>query len=82
LWRELGKLENNLDMEIHVNSQEEKDNLIKQSQYIHDFVKVVKSRKKNGGKKTKWIGLDSDKAGTLMHIYLNPDMIVVKNDIG
>lgn len=56
-------------MKIFVNSQEEKDNLIKQSKYIHNFL-VIRNE--------EYIGLDSDKAGILMHLYLNPDMIVVQ----
>lgn len=38
----------------------------------------VHYKNKNGRSKIKWIGLDSDKAGLLMHIYLNPDIIKIK----
>jgi hypothetical protein len=41
-------------------------------------MKVIKFKTKDGKIKEKWIGLDSDKAGTLMHIYMNPDMIIVR----
>ena len=67
-------------MKIIVDTQELKDQLIAESKYVHDYVYVNRSRK-NG--KTKWIGLDSDKAGILMHIYVCPEIIIVeepKND--
>ena len=48
-------------MKIIVSSQEIKDELIAQSEYVH------------------WLEcIDSDKAGMLMHIYMNPDMIIVE----
>jgi hypothetical protein len=59
-------------MKIYVDTQEQKDRLLNESEYIHDFAELVEE---DGY--TKVIGLDSDKAGTLMHIYMNPDMIVV-----
>lgn len=65
-------------MNIYVDTEEEKQDLLKQSKYIHDFLKVVKVKMKSGKTKEQWIGLDSNKCGTLMHIYLNPDMIIVK----
>jgi hypothetical protein len=58
-------------MKIIVDSEELKREILKQSKYIHDFLEVVDG---------KWIGLDSDKAGILMHLYLNEDMILVKNE--
>jgi hypothetical protein len=68
-------------MIIHVNTEEEKQSLLNQSKYIHDFLEVVKKIKDKDGKQIeKWIGLDSDKAGSLMHIYMAPDIIVVKKD--
>ena len=67
-------------MIIHVNTEEEKQDLLNQSKYIHDFLEVVKFKDKDGKRIEKWIGLDSDKAGTLMHIYMAPDIIVVKKD--
>ncbi len=60
-------------MKIYVNSEEEKQELLNQSKYIHDFLEIIKD--KNG--KEKWIGLDSDKAGSLMHIYMAPEIIIV-----
>lgn len=65
-------------MKIYVDSEEQKQDLLRQSEYIHDFVEVIKVKTKDGRVKEKLIGLDSDKAGTLMHIYMNPDMIIVK----
>jgi len=65
-------------MKIYVDTEEEKQNLLRESEYIHDFLEVVKHKTKEGKVKEQWIGLDSDKAGTLMHIYMNPDIITVK----
>lgn len=65
-------------MKIYVDTEEQKQDLLKQSEYIHDFVEVINFKTKDGKIKTKCIGLDSDKAGTLMHIYMNPDMIIVR----
>jgi len=67
-------------MIIHVNTEEEKQDLLNQSKYIHDFLEVVKFKDKDGKRIEKLIGLDSDKAGSLMHIYMAPDIIVVKKD--
>ena len=67
-------------MVIYVNTEEEKQDLLKQSKYIHDFLEVVRFKDKTGKRIDKWIGLDSSKAGTLMHIYMAPDIIVVKKD--
>jgi len=67
-------------MKIYVNTEEEKQELLNQSKYIHDFLEVVKYKNKKGKKKTKWIGLDSNKANTLMHIYMSADIIVVEDD--
>lgn len=65
-------------MQIIVNSEEDKQKLIEESKYIHDFLEVVKYKSKKGKKKSKWIGLDSEKAGALMHIYMCPEIIIVK----
>jgi hypothetical protein len=62
-------------MEIIVESEELKQRLLEESKYVHDYVYIKRSRKT--GKET-WHGLDSDKAGILMHFYTNPDMIKVK----
>lgn len=48
-------------MKIFVDTQEQKDRLLAESEYIHYLSEI-----------------DSDKASTLMHIYMNPDMIIVK----
>lgn len=46
---------------IVVTSEEDKQKLIEESQYLHDELEDI----------------DSDKSNHLMHIYLNPDMILV-----
>jgi len=56
-------------MKIIVSTQEQKDILLKESEYIHDTIFEC-----NG----EIYGLDSDKAGVLMHIYMNPDMIIIQ----
>lgn len=65
-------------MKIYVSSEEEKQDLINQSKYIHDFLEVIKYKDNNGKFIEKWIGLDSDKAGSLMHIYMAPEIIIIK----
>jgi hypothetical protein len=67
-------------IKIYVDTEEEKQQLLKESEYIHDFVKTFKYKDKNGEIKQKVIGLDSDKAGILMHIYMNSDIIVVSKN--
>jgi hypothetical protein len=63
-------------MKIIVESEELKQEIIKQSEYIHNFL-INKDDIKGLGK--DWlIGLDSDKAGILMHLYMNPQIIEVK----
>ncbi len=63
-------------MKIIVDSEEIKEEILKQSEYIHDFL-ITKDDVKGLGK--DWlIGLDSDKAGILMHIYMSPQIIEVK----
>lgn len=67
-------------IKIYVDTEEEKQQLLKESEYIHDFVEVFKLRNKKGEIVEKVIGLDSDKAVILMHIYMNPDIIVVSKN--
>ena len=63
-------------MKIIVESEDLKQEIIKQSEYIHNFL-INKDDIKGLGK--DWlIGLDSDKAGILMHIYMAPQIIEVK----
>lgn len=63
-------------MKIIVESEEQKQDLLRQSQYIHDFL-INKDDIKGLGK--DWlIGLDSDLAGTLMHLYMSPDIIEIQ----
>lgn len=65
-------------MKIYVSNSIEKENILRQSEYIHDFLEIIKYRNKKGEVKEKLIGLDSNKAGALMHIYMNPDVIVIQ----
>lgn len=63
-------------MKIIVESEEQKQEILKQSEYIHDFL-VNKDDIKGLGK--NWlIGLDSDRAGILMHLYMAPGIIEVQ----
>ncbi len=63
-------------MKIIVETEELKQEILKQSEYIHDFI-INKDDVKGLGK--DWIiGLDSDKAGILMHLYMAPQIIEVK----
>ena len=65
-------------MKIIVESEELKQEILKQSQYIHDFL-INKDDIKGLGK--DWLlGLDSDKAGILMHLYMTPEIIKVQTD--
>lgn len=65
-------------IKIYVDTEEEKQELLNQSDYIHDFVKIIKYKTKNGEVKEKYISLDSDKASALMHIYIAPEIIIVR----
>ncbi len=65
-------------MKIYVDTEEQKQKLLKQSKYIHDFLEVLKVKAKNGKTIYKYIGLDSNEAGILMHIYMCPDIIIVE----
>jgi len=67
-------------IKIYVDTEEDKQSLIDQSKYIHDFLEVVKCKDKDGNPNEKWIGLDSYKAGGLMHIYMAPEIIIVRKD--
>ena len=62
-------------IKIIVDSEELKQKVLEQSEYIHYFCEIIKP---GINLKSKYIGLDSDKAGMLMHFYMNPDMIVVE----
>jgi hypothetical protein len=65
-------------MKIIVDSEEQKQELLKQSKYIHDFL-INREDVKDLGR--NWlIGLDSDKAGALMHLYMAPQIIEVDAD--
>ena len=41
---------------------------------------IIKVKTKSGKVKEKWIGLDSDRAGSLMHIYMVPEIIIVRKN--
>lgn len=63
-------------MKIIVETEQLKQEILKQSKYIHDFL-INKDDVKGLGK--DWlIGLDSDKADILMHLYMVPQIIEVK----
>lgn len=50
-------------MKIYVDSEDEKLNLLRESKYVHDhFCK----------------NFDSDYCNTLMHLYLVPEIIIVR----
>jgi len=63
-------------MKIIVESEELKQEILKQSEYIHDFLINKKDTKELG--KNWLIGLDSDRAGILMHLYMAPEIIEVQ----
>ena len=63
-------------MKIIVESVEQKQELLKQSKYVHDFL-INKNDIKELGK--NWmIGLESDRAGILMHLYMAPEIIEIQ----
>jgi hypothetical protein len=61
-------------IKIIVDSEELKQDLIKEFEYVHDFMARCYLKRKGA---QRLIGLDSDKAGSLMHIYMCPDIIEV-----
>lgn len=63
-----------MKMKIIVDSEELKNEILKQSEYIHNFL-IDKDDVKD---LDNWIiGLDSSKAGILMHLYMAPQIIEV-----
>ena len=62
-------------MKIIVETEEQKQKILEQSKYIHDF--LISKDDVNGLGKDWIMGLDSDKAGTLMHLYMAPQIIEV-----
>lgn len=66
-------------IKIIVDSEETKQDLLKQSEYIHDF--VIEAENSNMPRPDYIMGLDPEKASTLMHIYMNPDLIIVQDPI-
>ncbi len=62
-------------MKIIVETEEQKQEILEQSKYIHDF--LINKDDVNGLEKYWLIGLDSDKAGILMHLYMTPQIIEV-----
>ncbi len=68
-------------LKIIVESEEEKQALLQESQYVHDFniyLNVVADKEPEEDQMHLLYGLDSEKAGTLMHLYLCPELIEVK----
>jgi len=63
---------------IFVDTEQEKQDLLAQSEYIHDFLEIIKYKTKEGKLKERYIGLDSNKASGLMHIYMCPEIIIVR----
>lgn len=63
---------------ITVDTIEEKNALLEESEYIHYFAELMQYTDTLGIKHEHEIGQDSNKAGMLMHIYTNPNMITVK----
>jgi hypothetical protein len=62
-------------MKIIVETEEQKQEILQQSQYLHDFL-INKEDIKDLG--NNWhIGLDSEKAGILMHLYMAPQIIEI-----
>lgn len=64
-------------IKIVVDSEELKQKILTESEYIHYFCEIIKP---GINLKSKYIGLDSEKAGMLMHFYMCPEMIVVENN--
>ena len=62
-------------IKIIVDSEELKQQILRESKYVHDYKLVIRSNKTG---KEKMYMLDDQKAGLLMHIYTNPDIIEVK----
>lgn len=66
-------------IKIIVESEEHKQELLRQSKYIHDFM-INADDVKDLGK--DWIiGLEFANAGTLMHLYTAPHIIEVDPNI-
>jgi len=63
-------------MKIIVETEEQKQELLQQSEYIHNFL-ISQEDVENRGE--NWlIGLDPNKAGILMHLYMAPQIIEVQ----
>jgi hypothetical protein len=69
----------NRSMKIIVETEDQKQELLRQSQYIHDF--LINKDDIKGLSKDWLIGLDSDKAGILMHLYMAPQIIEVEQKL-
>ena len=68
-------------MKIYVATKEQKQKLLSESKYIHDFIETVRTRGEYGQMKTKVVSLNSNRCNTLMHIHLNPDMVIVQSEV-
>lgn len=62
-------------IKIIVDSEELKQQILKESKYVHDYKLIIRSNKT--GKEKMYI-LNDEKAGLLMHLYMHPDLIEVK----
>lgn len=63
-------------MKIIVETEEQKQELLRQSEYIHNFL-ISQEDVENRGE--NWlISLDPNKAGILMHLYMAPQIIEVQ----
>ncbi|MCK9576708.1 MAG: hypothetical protein WC979_02445 [Candidatus Pacearchaeota archaeon] len=64
-------------LKITVSTEAEKEEILRQSEYVHDFMVEIPYRTWYGKKKYKYCSLDSRECGTLMHLYMAPEFIEV-----
>lgn len=62
-------------IKIIVDSEELKQKILEESEYIHNYVEYATDP---DGDDEIWYCLDSDKAGSLMHLYMCPEIIIVE----
>lgn len=65
-------------IKIYVDTEEEKQQILNESEYIHYFAEIISYINKQGIIKQRVIALDTDKASILTGIYTIPEMIVVR----
>ena len=66
-------------MKIIVETEELKQEILKQSEYIHNF--LIEQDDIKDLSTDSLVGLDSDKAGILMHLYMAPQIIEVNEQL-